>query len=339
MEARYKPLNEDQQRLAESCLLWAYKLARPYIAKAPWLRDEIESAAIWGLVTGASKFDPKRAKFTTYVAFTIRGAIAELFRQETYRLRTVASNEATEHAVASAPSRELAPDDAAMVRERMSRPIAPPCKRCGTTEGLVPPGGTAPARQRGYCLDCHKPLSDYALKRNLARKAATVAAWAATCPRCGRGAGAPKKRGLCVPCHGQANPRARATTTIAPCVICATATPNNRKGMCRRCHDAEWRLKRQEACDVIDHDRLASRVRRRARTALAREQGWKCAYCRLPMDKSVGGATRPRGVTLDHRVPRSLGGSDDPSNLAACCYRCNQAKGDLRAGELEEGAA
>ena len=30
--------------------------------------------------------------------------------------------------------------------------------------------------------------------------------------------------------------------------------------------------------------------------------------------------------TVDHLIPRSRGGSDDPLNLAACCGKCNSAK-------------
>lgn len=44
--------------------------------------------------------------------------------------------------------------------------------------------------------------------------------------------------------------------------------------------------------------------------------GNACVYC--------GSMTR---LQLDHVVPRSKGGSDDPSNLAACCAACNQSKG------------
>ena len=32
-------------------------------------------------------------------------------------------------------------------------------------------------------------------------------------------------------------------------------------------------------------------------------------------------------LTLDHIIPRSAGGSDDPENLAAACIPCNQRKG------------
>jgi HNH endonuclease len=30
---------------------------------------------------------------------------------------------------------------------------------------------------------------------------------------------------------------------------------------------------------------------------------------------------------MEHLLPRSLGGTDNPENLAASCYRCNEFKG------------
>ena len=46
-----------------------------------------------------------------------------------------------------------------------------------------------------------------------------------------------------------------------------------------------------------------------------------CPYCglRIPW----------REVSIDHIEPRSKGGSSDPSNLAFCDRRCNQAKSNL----------
>lgn len=35
-----------------------------------------------------------------------------------------------------------------------------------------------------------------------------------------------------------------------------------------------------------------------------------------------------RNSTIDHIVPRSKGGGDEPGNLALCCNTCNTVKGD-----------
>ena len=42
-----------------------------------------------------------------------------------------------------------------------------------------------------------------------------------------------------------------------------------------------------------------------------------CVYCGEP------------GTTLDHIFPSSLGGGDEPENLALCCDDCNQKKANL----------
>ena len=44
--------------------------------------------------------------------------------------------------------------------------------------------------------------------------------------------------------------------------------------------------------------------------------GGLCAYCR-----------NKRATTVDHRKPRSKGGSDLRSNLVPCCVECNKSKG------------
>ena len=46
----------------------------------------------------------------------------------------------------------------------------------------------------------------------------------------------------------------------------------------------------------------------------------KCQYC--------GAKGTQFELTLDHIVPHSRGGGDDPANLCAACKPCNQRKGD-----------
>ncbi len=45
-----------------------------------------------------------------------------------------------------------------------------------------------------------------------------------------------------------------------------------------------------------------------------------CQYCK---DKHA-----PGSLTLDHVIPRSRGGASDWGNLVACCYSCNNRKGN-----------
>lgn len=59
-------------------------------------------------------------------------------------------------------------------------------------------------------------------------------------------------------------------------------------------------------------------VSKRLRFEIFRRDGFKCRYCGL-----VAGETE---LTIDHVVPRTLGGSDDPSNLVTACKDCNAGK-------------
>lgn len=59
-------------------------------------------------------------------------------------------------------------------------------------------------------------------------------------------------------------------------------------------------------------------VSKRTRYEVLRRDGHKCRYCGL--------AAAETELTVDHVVPTTLGGSDDPSNLVAACKDCNAGK-------------
>lgn len=52
------------------------------------------------------------------------------------------------------------------------------------------------------------------------------------------------------------------------------------------------------------------------KTVLKRTKS-KCFYC------------GNRATTIDHVIPLAHGGSNDPQNLVASCYTCNQALGSM----------
>lgn len=59
-------------------------------------------------------------------------------------------------------------------------------------------------------------------------------------------------------------------------------------------------------------------VSKRLRYEILRRDNHQCRYC---------GATAPDvKLTVDHVVPTTLGGSDDPTNLVAACADCNAGK-------------
>lgn len=62
------------------------------------------------------------------------------------------------------------------------------------------------------------------------------------------------------------------------------------------------------------------------RQAVREKANFLCEYCHSPERLS---ATR---FTVDHVIPKSLGGSDDLSNLALACRRCNERRYNFVAG-------
>ena len=73
------------------------------------------------------------------------------------------------------------------------------------------------------------------------------------------------------------------------------------------------------------NDRIAYMTTKRAwlRTRCAEAQNWKCCYCGEEMNLSAHSKKR---VTLEHVLPRSMGGKDEYDNCAAACYRCNNRR-------------
>ena len=49
-----------------------------------------------------------------------------------------------------------------------------------------------------------------------------------------------------------------------------------------------------------------------------------CFYCGVKSTK----------ITIDHVIPKSKGGTDDPDNLVCACERCNQLKADMDLNEF-----
>lgn len=50
-----------------------------------------------------------------------------------------------------------------------------------------------------------------------------------------------------------------------------------------------------------------------------------------------GLALQPTSATLDHVVPHSRGGSDDPASLVTACWSCNRDKGNRTPEEWRAG--
>lgn len=60
------------------------------------------------------------------------------------------------------------------------------------------------------------------------------------------------------------------------------------------------------------------------RTILSRQQNNKCIWCECEMTHE---RNHSNSTTIEHMIPRSLGGADDPENYAVACSRCNHKRG------------
>lgn len=56
-----------------------------------------------------------------------------------------------------------------------------------------------------------------------------------------------------------------------------------------------------------------------------------CFYC--------GELVRRKKRTLDHLIPKSLGGTWDIENIVLCCWECNHAKADMTLAEFVDFVA
>ncbi len=60
------------------------------------------------------------------------------------------------------------------------------------------------------------------------------------------------------------------------------------------------------------------------RLGVFRRDGYMCAHCDSECDRAL--------LEVDHVLPLSLGGTDDPSNLQTLCRTCNRRKGNRFVG-------
>lgn len=57
------------------------------------------------------------------------------------------------------------------------------------------------------------------------------------------------------------------------------------------------------------------------RLAIYLRDGFTCVYCQRDLHQAD-----PFEVTLDHLLPRSLGGTHEPTNLVTACRSCNSSR-------------
>jgi 5-methylcytosine-specific restriction endonuclease McrA len=79
-------------------------------------------------------------------------------------------------------------------------------------------------------------------------------------------------------------------------------------------------VKRQKRTTAASASPWCSGAKLKALVAqVTARHGWFCHYCYEHLSWET--------ITLDHKIPRSQSGSDEPANLLPCCRVCNSIKG------------
>lgn len=74
------------------------------------------------------------------------------------------------------------------------------------------------------------------------------------------------------------------------------------------------------------HRKATRSIDQRTKWFVFKRAGYKCEYCQN--DNTP--------LTIDHYVPVELGGTDEISNLMACCSKCNRRKANMSPAEWEK---
>jgi 5-methylcytosine-specific restriction endonuclease McrA len=90
---------------------------------------------------------------------------------------------------------------------------------------------------------------------------------------------------------------------------------------------ARYRIK------TVKRQGLVNKPSRLAADEVVRIYGNNCAICNEPIDLTLK-RTSSKGLTIDHWIPLSKGGSDDLSNLRPAHWDCNRKKSDKLPKEL-----
>jgi hypothetical protein len=72
-------------------------------------------------------------------------------------------------------------------------------------------------------------------------------------------------------------------------------------------------------------------IRPAKRRRIYARDGWRCVWCCVDVYSGARGAKPELAradamATLDHFLPRSLGGSNEACNLVTACFACNHAR-------------
>jgi len=85
-------------------------------------------------------------------------------------------------------------------------------------------------------------------------------------------------------------------------------------------HSSRTSLRVPSVIRLLAYRRIPQQTRALSRKNILLRDRNTCQFC--------GGVFPASELTLDHVVPRSRGGHSSWENLVACCYECNNRKGD-----------
>jgi len=73
--------------------------------------------------------------------------------------------------------------------------------------------------------------------------------------------------------------------------------------------------------------RIRNRIAPSVRKSVYREHKFNCVYCGININQNTPDGKKVV-MTIDHKVPLNLGGTDEYSNLVLACRTCNSIKKD-----------
>lgn len=207
------------------------------------------------------------------------------------------------------------------------------CAQCGNP--IVESGRGRPRR---FCSDPCKQKASNTRQRRSQLPLRNPSPEPRQCAHCGDSF-VPKRRDR-IYCYGKHCPQyayqARVANGEALRVVAHDAT-------CAGC-GGHFSARRPEArwCSTTCANRHWGNVRARQRGQLSEAKytdleiferdGWRCHLCRMPVNRDVP-RLHPDGATIDHLIPASLGGVDEPANVATAHWKCNRSKGARAMGE------
>lgn len=118
----------------------------------------------------------------------------------------------------------------------------------------------------------------------------------------------------------------RMVERVAACDGCGaefTAKHPSARWCSTKCANRFWGGVRARQRGVLSSARYTDRE-------IFERDNWICHICREPVERT-GDRLHPMGATIDHMVPISRGGTDEPENVATAHWLCNRKKGARQA--------